>query len=67
MFTKRLAALQIAIEKRREALRKLRWLRPVQFVVDFILFVIDLFLPSFAYFACCWGLVALPQTSSLRQ
>jgi hypothetical protein len=47
MFTKRLAALQIAIEKRREALRKLRWLRPVLFVVDFILLVIDLFLPIF--------------------
>jgi len=35
----------VAIEKRREALRKLRWLRPALVAVDFIFLVVDLFLP----------------------
>jgi hypothetical protein len=44
-FRKQLESLRIAVEKRRDALRRFRWLRPILITVDLILLVADLLLP----------------------
>jgi hypothetical protein len=47
MFTKRLTVLRIAIEKRRETLRRFRWLRPLLNVLDCVILIVDLFIFPF--------------------